>query len=104
MNLLVLQILKSIAIYGALYCLLGIIFERLLIIKGVVRGNTLIVVISSVLITSLFQFISLGEGNNIFYIVLVVFVMPLKANQSDLVKTIEKGTWWWKMEENPKRK
>ena len=94
-NPLVFQIIKSILIYSLLNCVLAILFERLLIIKGVVRGNTVTVIVFSILVTSLFELISLGDGINFIYELFIVFGTPLKLNQYDLSGTINKGVWWW---------
>lgn len=82
---------------------LSVFFERLLIKFGFFRGNTLLLIIFSIILISLMNFIWLGnipDNTLIIYIFAIVFVFPLSANRYDLMGTFTKGRWWWKSEDN----
>jgi hypothetical protein len=83
---------------GLIYAVSAVVIERLLIIKGIVRGSTVILAITVFVFAVVFQLSTVSKTNslNLFEIVALLVIAPLKLNQIDLIATIEKGRWWWK--------
>lgn len=98
-----LQILIPIVKHILILSVLSVLFERLLIVLGFTRGNTLLLIIASIIVISLINFISLGNINNKsfgIYAFFIVFALPLGANRYDLLGAITIGRWWWKSEKD----
>ncbi len=94
------EILLSIIKYGVLLTILGMFFERLLILLGFVRGKTLVLFFASIIIASVMQIMFLGrmpEESFMLYFLFIVVALPMGANRDDLIGTFTKGRWWWNL-------
>lgn len=77
-----------------LFSLLSAFVERVLIVKGYIRGNTIWLIIGS-LILAIFK--QADFKNSLYvYILFAAIAIPLLINRYDLSITIKKGKWWWK--------
>jgi hypothetical protein len=71
-------------------------FIELGLIKfGLVRGNTLLLVILTFILNITVLIALKGESVYLFSL-LIIFVGIMSMNRYDLAKTIQKGRWWWK--------
>lgn len=83
---------------GLVFSLLAILAERLLIIYGYARGNTIGLVIVSFLLAIFKQ--SLNPNDSFYiHVLFIVVAGPLAVNRYDLANTMRKGRWWWKSEQ-----
>jgi hypothetical protein len=80
---------------GIVVSLLAILAERVLIITGLTRGNTIGLVIATLILAVLKQVLDFN-GSNILFGFLIVVVGTISANRYDIVNTIKKGRWWWR--------
>jgi hypothetical protein len=88
---------------GLAFTLVAVLIERLMIITGWVRGNTVFLAISVFILSIVLELIkfpsTISLGILDFFVLCIL--APLKLNQIDLIGTIEKGRWWWKAENTP---
>jgi hypothetical protein len=82
---------------GVVFSLLAVLSERILIIAGLTRGNTIGLVIATFLLIVFKQVLDYGGSMYIFGSFIVI-VGPIGANRCDLANTLRKGRWWWKSE------
>ena len=82
---------------GAVFSLLATLFERIIIINGLARGNTIGVIITSFVFAAFKQVLD-ADGSLLLYGLFIVIVGPVAANRYDLSMTISRGRWWWKSE------
>jgi hypothetical protein len=80
---------------GLVFSLLAVLVERILIITGFVRGNTVGLILASFLLVVLKQLLVYNSSLYIFGLFIIV-AGPIGANRYDLANTIRKGRWWWK--------
>ena len=80
------------------YSLLALLIERILIVFGITRGRTLIVFLLA-FIGNLIGILGRYEISFYLYELFVLFVGITAANRFDLIKTLDKGRWWWKAKE-----
>ena len=73
---------------------LALLVERVLILAGLTRGNTLWLAISVVLLAVLQQTVIPGDSNLAFG-VFIVILGPLAANRYDMTRTFQMGRRWW---------
>jgi hypothetical protein len=73
---------------------LAFLFERILILAGLTRGNTIGLVIAVVILSSLQQMVIPGNSDLAFGL-FVVILGPLAANRYDMTRTFQKGRRWW---------
>lgn len=85
----------SIVLNGIGLSILGVAIERLLVKSGLVRGDTLGVVVGCFLIGSIMGFVDRGRAYMLFWLGLGVLV-PVSMNRIDLFASLTKGRWWWK--------
>lgn len=88
--------LKILAI-GLAFSLLAVIVERILIVSGIIRGNTKWLIGGTILLVF---FVQLYKPN-VTFLCLNLFIIvlgPIIVNRHDFVKTISRGRWWWKSE------
>ena len=86
---------------GLLFSLLAVLVERLLIIYGYTRGNTVGLVIGSFILAIFKQLVN---PNDSLYasVLFAVIAGPMALNRDDLANTLRKGRWWWKAEDDSK--
>jgi hypothetical protein len=77
--------------------LLASLFERILIFLGLVRGNTIFLIIGTFIIGLLRQSID-PNGNLVYYGLFIVIVGPISVNRFDIITTIKQGRYWWRLE------
>lgn len=89
------SVLLSTFIIGSVYSIIAILVERLLIAFGVVRGNTIGLVIVAFFTAFLTQW---GGFKNsiILFGLLIIIGGPIGVNRADFIDTLMKGRWWWK--------
>jgi hypothetical protein len=87
----------SIVFNGIVLSILGVIVERVLIKSGLVRGDTLGVIVGCFLIGSIMGLVDIGRAYLLFWLGLGVLV-PVSMNRIDLFSSLTKGRWWWKSE------
>lgn len=80
---------------GLLFSLLAVLAERLLIINGFARGNTIGLIFAAFLLAIFKQLVD-SNSSLYSYILFIVVVGPLGVNRFDLNYTLQKGRWWWK--------
>ena len=78
--------------------LIAVLVERLLIWGGFVRGSTILVALFSLGWAVVVIFINYGKVS-FSSALLVIFIGSFGMNRYDLMKTLYKGRWWWKSEE-----
>lgn len=89
--------LLSILRIGIIYSLITILIEKILIITGLTRGNTVVLIIGTFLLVLMKQLFNY-HGPLFEYGFLIIAIAPVGANRYDLAKTLERGKWWWKSE------
>jgi len=92
-----LNFLVNVIAYGSLFSLLSILVERLLIISGLTRGNTIGVVIIAFTLAMLKQLLNY-EAPLYIYGLVIIIIGPVSVNRADLTTTLRQGPWWWKAE------
>ncbi len=81
--------------FGALFCLVAVLVERVLIFYGLTRGNTVAVVLFALAGNFLGQI--LGYKISFYtYQLGILFIVVVGANRFDLMSTMNEGRWWWK--------
>jgi len=82
---------------GLVYSLLAICVEKIFVLRGSVRGNIFGVIL--IALTSVFmkQLIDYSDSVDIYGLAIVI-LSATGANRYDLIKTVQKGKWWWKAE------
>lgn len=83
--------------FALIVSFLAFFFERILILTGLTRGNTIILVLGIFGASILKQFVDPHDS----YIALgffIIFAGTMAANRYDLTKTLQKGRWWWRKE------
>jgi hypothetical protein len=83
--------------FGAVISLLAVLSERILIIAGLTRGNTIVLLLVSFILTILKQLIDY-DGSIYIFGLFIVIAGTIASNRYDLSKTLQKGRWWWKLE------
>lgn len=84
-------------VISILVSVLVVIAERILIIAGLARGNTLGLGIATFLLTVMEQIV-FKDLSIYWFGLFVIIIGPIAANRSDLTTTFNKGRWWWKNE------
>ena len=86
---------------GLVFSLLAVLVERLLIIYGYARGNTISLVVGSFILAIFKQLVN---PNDLLYtyVLFAVIAGPMALNRDDLANTFRKGRWWWKSENHSK--
>ena len=98
MNIFILNTLIIILKNGILFSLLATLSERVLIMNGIARGNTIGLIIAAFILA---VFKTFDYSNSIYgYICFIMIVGPIGANRLDITTTIQKGRWWWKSNNN----
>jgi hypothetical protein len=80
---------------------LAFLFERILILAGLTRGNTIGLTIAVVTLASLQQVVIPGDFDLEFGL-FVVILGPLAANNHDINRTFQKGRRWWQSDPDHK--
>jgi len=86
---------------GLAFSLLAILAERLLIIYGFARGNTIGLVIVSFLVAIFKQLLNPNDPVYI-HAMFIIIAGPFAVNRYDLANTLKKGRWWWKSQNDAK--
>lgn len=83
---------------GVIFALVAILIEKVLILNGWFRGNTVFLAISVFILSIIFELIKFPQPISINVVDILIFfiIAPLKLNQTDFIETIQKGRWWWK--------
>jgi hypothetical protein len=84
-------------VIGTIISIIVVIVERILIITGFARGNTLGLGIVSFLLTVVGQII-FKDLSIYWFGLFIIIIGPVAANRSDITITLNKGRWWWKSE------
>jgi len=88
---------------GLAFTLVAILIERLMIVNGWVRGNTLFLAIGVFILSIVLELIKFPDTISLgimdFFILCIL--APLKINQIDIIGTMGKGRWWWKADNTP---
>ena len=87
--------------FGVAFALLAVLSERILIISGLTRGNTLGLAIVVFLLTIFYKMLNYGDFPYI-YGLFILIIGPVAANRYDLTNTLQKGRWWWRSEKEGK--
>ena len=75
----------------------SILVERFLIFLGITRGNTILLLIATIILALLEQIIFYFHPSFLIGL-LIVLIGPIGANRYDITITFQKGRWWWKSE------
>jgi tetrahydromethanopterin S-methyltransferase subunit E len=87
----------SVFIFGTMFSIESFLFDKILSISGVSRGNLGILVFCAFLLAVIRQLDYINHPFNPLDL-LIPLLGTLAANRSDLTNTIRKGRWWWKEE------
>jgi hypothetical protein len=86
---------------GLIFSVISVLVERLLIIKGFTRGNTVGLIVASFLLIIFKQLLDYN-GSFFYYGLFIIVAGPIGVNRDDLTNTIKKGRWWWLSENKSK--
>ena len=86
---------------GLVFSLLAVLAERLLIIYGYTRGNTVGLIIGSFILAIFKQLVNPNDSLYM-YVLFAVIAGTMALNRDDLANTMRKGRWWWKSENDSK--
>lgn len=81
--------------FGLVVSVFSLLVERLLVIYGFTRGNTIVLGIAT-FISAILKQLVYPNGSLFFFGLLLVIMGVLAGNRSDLTQTIQKGRWWWR--------
>jgi hypothetical protein len=87
--------ITTILIYGVLFSIPAILFERIFIYFGWTRGNTAWLVVGCFTVAILKQLID-SSGSFWVYCFFATIMGSVSMNRVDIINTIRKGKWWWK--------
>jgi len=82
---------------GIVFSILGVMLERLLIKYGLVRGYTAGVVLCSFFVSFMMRLAG-GERASLPFWIAISVLIPVGLNRSDLILSLTKGRWWWKVD------
>ena len=82
---------------GLIYSLLAILVERILVSQGFVRGNTFGVIFVALVFVFMKQLVDYSDSIDIYGLAIII-ISATGANRYDLIKTGQKGKWWWEAE------
>ncbi len=82
-------------VFGLAVSIFAVLVERLLILNGITRGNTLGLALVAFVASVLKQLIY-PAGSLLLFGLLLVIMGVMAVNRSDITQTIYKGKWWWK--------
>lgn len=91
--------LLSTFLTGLIYAILAVFIEKILIYFGIVRGNTIGLMLVAFFSAFIIQIVDY-TGSVFLYGLFIILAGPLVANRFDLIDTIMKGRWWWKSQNN----
>ena len=97
MSFLISLILQILGI-SIIVSLLAVLMERVLIVNGFTRGNTIGLVIALLFMVTLTQLAYPRPSKYLLWFVLA-FIGVMSGNRYDLTMTMEHGRWWWKKED-----
>ena len=83
---------------GLVYSLLAVFVERILVSRGFVRGNIFGVIFVAFTLVFMKQLVYYSDSVDIYGLA-IILISATGANRYDLIKTVQKGKWWWKVEE-----
>ena len=89
----------SIILNGTVFSILGVLFEKLLVKYGVVRGKTIWVILECFFIGAMMRIVD-SEGAYLLFSFAASILIAISLNRSDLISSLEKGRWWWKSQNN----
>lgn len=84
----------NILINGVIFSVFASLFERILIISGLTRGNTIWLIVGCFAIAILKQVFA--SPNSIWLFLFVTILGPISINRIDIINSFNKGRWWWK--------
>ena len=73
---------------------LALLFERILILAGLTRGNTILLAIATIILSMLQQLV-FSESSSLGFGLFLVIIGPIGGNRYDLTRTIQHGRRWW---------
>jgi len=94
MTFLISLILRTLGIAIAT-TLLAVLVERVLIIYGLTRGDTIWLIGATFILVTLLQ---LAYPDNSIFLLFIGFIGALSINRNDLTMSLTHGRWWWKKE------
>ena len=83
---------------GAVLSILAICIDRLLVYLGLARGDIRGLIIVTLLLTAIKQIIA-PNLSVYFFGLFIILVGPISINRYDIIKTFQKGRWWWNKED-----
>jgi hypothetical protein len=94
----------SIAFNGIAFSIFGVLVERLLIRYGLVRGDTIGVIVGCFFIALVRQLVDGEQAYWWLYWFVASILAPISLNRIDLISTMTKGRWWWKESDESKKR
>lgn len=91
----------SLILSGIVLSLLGVLVEKLLIKNGLVRGDTIWVVLGCFFIAFVWQLVD-SEGAYWLFWFAASVLAPISLNRGDFIASLTKGPWWWRSESDNK--
>jgi len=89
---------------GLIYTALAMLIERVMIWSGWFRGNTLLLAVVCFISSSFFELLRFPEAafTDMTWTFAFLVAVPVGMNRYDLMTTMNKGRWWWKMSNETK--
>ena len=89
------SLLLETSLIAIAFTVVAILFERFLIIKGLVKGRTIALAVGTFISTFLLQYVDQTSWRYIFGFLLAIGG-PIGINRDYLAMSYKKGKWWWK--------
>ncbi|HCK65568.1 MAG TPA: hypothetical protein DHW49_04830 [Anaerolineae bacterium] len=82
---------------GLIATILAVTFEKIMIFLGWTRGNTVHLIVLSLIVFTFLQLIRFPDPIA-FNLLDIFFILmwTIGINRSDIMSTMQKGKWWWK--------
>jgi len=91
----------SFILKGIILSLLGVLVERLFVKYGLVRGDTITVILGCFFMAFCWQLVD-SKGAYLLFWLAASVLAPISLNRIDFIGSLTKGTWWWKSENESK--
>jgi hypothetical protein len=96
-----LEFALSLTLSGIVLSLLAVLAERVLIKYGLIRGDTITVIIGCFFIAFVWQLVD-SDGAYWFFWLAASILAPISLNRGDFIASLTKGPWWWRSENENK--
>ena len=88
----------SVTLNGIVLSLIGVLVEKVLIKYGLVRGDTISVILACFFISFVWQLVDINGATHWIFWYAAGVLAPISLNRGDFINSLTKGAWWWKSE------